>query len=263
MCCIYCSHGSPSELALPANIEDDKLMEEGAAPRNLRGTLGVVDDKNKNEQNRRNLQYAQATPTAQQYDPNNPAHVAYAQQQYAQQYAAAAAAQQAQQYAAAGYMQYQPQMLPQVASTFGQQMMQPGYMGQAQQGYAMPVQVMKTTQAQDAKKQYDKIKEMMLATEFGTGDRKIWCYVMKEKYSIIPGQSFGNLPQNMHKQFMHARCDRYFCKPHPMSGKGRFVCEPLDDPASKPVTANVTASAVPAVATPIAGAPPPAPVVKT
>jgi len=62
---------------------------------------------------------------------------------------------------------------------------------------------------------------------FGSVDRKIWCFVIKQKYNIIPGQTFGNLPKNMHKQFVQANCDRYFCKDNPLSGKGKFVCEPI------------------------------------
>ena len=62
---------------------------------------------------------------------------------------------------------------------------------------------------------------------FGAGDRKIWCFVIKQKYNIIPGQTFGNLPKNMHKQFVQANCDQYFCKDNPLSGKGKFVCEPI------------------------------------
>lgn len=78
-----------------------------------------------------------------------------------------------------------------------------------------------------ALKELEKTKESLLAVEFGNGDRKVWCHVMKDKYNIIPGQSYGTLPVNMHKQFLHARCDRFFCKPHPLSGKGKFICEPL------------------------------------
>ena len=90
-----------------------------------------------------------------------------------------------------------------------------------------PKQNPKQTPEQLIKKEIDKTRETLLAAEFGNGDRKIWCFVMKDKYQIIPGQSYGNLPATMHKQFSHARCDRYFCKPHPMSGKGKFTCEPL------------------------------------
>ena len=259
MCCYIV--GNSSEF-VHTNIKEENILEgrSSSTTNNLRGVSDVVGDTEGNEQKRRNLQYAQTAPAvAQQYDPNNPAHVAYAQQQYAQQYAAAAALQahQAQQYATAGYA-YPGQAT--VATGYGVQAMQPMYQGQQiQSGYGGMSQQQKPPSPQDAKKQYDKIKEQMLATEFGTGDRKVWCFVMKEKYSIIPGQSFGNLPQAMHKQFMHARCDRYFCKPHPMQSKGRFVCEPIDGP---PGVSNATASAVPSAPTATASVPA-APVIKT
>eukprot|EP01038_Epipyxis_sp_PR26KG_P004962 gene4962-6937_t len=52
---------------------------------------------------------------------------------------------------------------------------------------------------------------------------------MKLKYNIEPGKSFGKLPNHLHEQYLSAKCYRYFCKPHPLAGKGVFDCEPLVD----------------------------------
>lgn len=60
-------------------------------------------------------------------------------------------------------------------------------------------------------------------------NEKKWCFDMKEKYSIIPGKSFGTLPVHEHNTYLKARCYRFFCKPHELAGKGVFECEPLDD----------------------------------
>jgi hypothetical protein len=63
-------------------------------------------------------------------------------------------------------------------------------------------------------------------SEGATNDKtKDWCFSMKERYEIIPGQSFGNLPRSYHNQFLSSKCDQYFCKPH--KGIGKFKCEPL------------------------------------
>merc|ERR1711871_569285 len=108
----------PQELVFPVNVKKDNIVEGSEARGHLRGTSGDDGDGKEKEYQRINLQYIQASPVMQQYNPNNPAHVAYAQQ-----YAAAAAAQQAQQaqqYAAAGYMPYQPQMGPAMATAYGQ-----------------------------------------------------------------------------------------------------------------------------------------------
>ena len=53
------------------------------------------------------------------------------------------------------------------------------------------------------------------------------CQDMRVKYAIEPGQSFGTLPVPMHNQYLKLRCYRFFCKPHPLAGKGKFPCEPL------------------------------------
>jgi hypothetical protein len=56
-----------------------------------------------------------------------------------------------------------------------------------------------------------------------------WCFAAREKYGIIPGKSFGTLPFSEHNTYLKARCYRFFCKPHPLAGKGVFECEPLPD----------------------------------
>eukprot|EP01033_Poteriospumella_lacustris_P009935 gene9935-gene10747 len=58
---------------------------------------------------------------------------------------------------------------------------------------------------------------------------KAWCISMRDKYNIEPGRSFGSLPYSEHNRYLQARCYRFFCKPHPLAGKGVFKCEPLED----------------------------------
>ena len=58
--------------------------------------------------------------------------------------------------------------------------------------------------------------------------KRSWCFKMKEEYSITPGKSFGHLPQELHAQYLNAKCHVFFCKPHPMAGKGVYDCEPLE-----------------------------------
>ncbi len=57
---------------------------------------------------------------------------------------------------------------------------------------------------------------------------KKWCIEARMNYDIIPGKSFGKLPFSEHNRYLRARCYRFFCKPHPMAGKGVFDCEPLE-----------------------------------
>ena len=62
-------------------------------------------------------------------------------------------------------------------------------------------------------------------------EHKQWCFEMKKKYDIIPGQSFGKLPKMMHDLYLKAHCDQFHCKPHP--GRGKFKCEPLSAEGSE------------------------------
>jgi hypothetical protein len=57
---------------------------------------------------------------------------------------------------------------------------------------------------------------------------KEWCFKVREKYLIQPGKSFGQLPFEMHNEYLSKKCYQYFCKPHPMAGRGVFDCEPLE-----------------------------------
>ena len=50
-----------------------------------------------------------------------------------------------------------------------------------------------------------------------------WCRMMRSKYDVLPGKSFGKLPFNLHAQYLSAECYKHFCKPHPLVGKGKFM----------------------------------------
>ena len=54
------------------------------------------------------------------------------------------------------------------------------------------------------------------------------CIEMKQKYDMIPGKSFGTLPTSRHKEYLRLKCYKFFCKPHPMAGRGVFDCEPIE-----------------------------------
>ncbi len=72
---------------------------------------------------------------------------------------------------------------------------------------------------------------LFLLTLYVTADDvrdKEWCITNRDKYEIKPGKSFGKLPVNMHSQYLNMKCHRFFCKPHPMAGKGVYDCEPLE-----------------------------------
>lgn len=62
----------------------------------------------------------------------------------------------------------------------------------------------------------------------GAADSRRYCIDMKETYHIVPGKSFGDLQKNMWRLYMDRNCDRFFCKPHPMSGRGSYDCIPHD-----------------------------------
>ena len=57
--------------------------------------------------------------------------------------------------------------------------------------------------------------------------QKQYCFLMKKKYNILPGKSFGNLPVAAHSTYLHARCHRFFCEPNIMAGTYSSHSPPL------------------------------------
>ena len=57
--------------------------------------------------------------------------------------------------------------------------------------------------------------------------RREYCFRMKEKYHIQPGESFGDLPHELHREYLIAKCFQFFCEPNDMGGRGKFKCVPL------------------------------------
>ena len=55
------------------------------------------------------------------------------------------------------------------------------------------------------------------------------CIKYRDRYRIVPGESFGSLPAEMHNVYLSLRCYRFFCEPHPLSGRGKFKCVPLKE----------------------------------
>lgn len=55
------------------------------------------------------------------------------------------------------------------------------------------------------------------------------CIKYRDQYHIVPGESFGSLPADMHNVYLSLRCYRFFCEPHPLSGRGKFKCVPLKE----------------------------------
>ena len=68
----------------------------------------------------------------------------------------------------------------------------------------------------------------LVVTSLSDEEQKQWCFEMKKQYNILPGKSFGTLPFHEQDAYLKARCYRFFCKPHPLAGKGVFECEPLE-----------------------------------
>ena len=65
-------------------------------------------------------------------------------------------------------------------------------------------------------------------------DKKRYCERTRKQYDIEPGKSFGSLPQQLHAEYLHAQCYRYFCEPHPKAGRGVFQCVPLVNATTTP-----------------------------
>jgi len=70
-------------------------------------------------------------------------------------------------------------------------------------------------------------KEMRTISWSPGPDSRAYCLEQKERFKVVPGRSFGNLPFKDHNAYLKAKCHRYFCLPHVMAGKGVFECQPI------------------------------------
>ena len=64
-------------------------------------------------------------------------------------------------------------------------------------------------------------------TSPGADRDKMYCIEAKNKYKIVPGESFGDMPAELQGEFMRRKCDQYFCEPNILMGKGVYKCIPL------------------------------------
>lgn len=68
----------------------------------------------------------------------------------------------------------------------------------------------------------------------GTGGSKAdrdpneaYCRDIHRKYQVHPGSSWGLLSKSQQADWMKNRCDKYFCEPHKLEGRGVYKCQPL------------------------------------
>ena len=83
------------------------------------------------------------------------------------------------------------------------------------------------TRCDGASESHELARSSMPNIHSSPAERKEWCTSMNEKYGIISGISFGTLPNTYHHGYLKMNCDEFFCKPHPLRGKGSYKCDPL------------------------------------
>lgn len=54
-----------------------------------------------------------------------------------------------------------------------------------------------------------------------------FCRGLQRAHGVKLGQSWGSLDGAQIAEWMERRCDRFFCRPSPMEGKGKYKCVPL------------------------------------
>ena len=59
------------------------------------------------------------------------------------------------------------------------------------------------------------------------------CLHLKNDFGVRVGQSWGRLSQEQTKEWIRRQCDLHFCQPNPLSGRGSFVCVPLEGMGKK------------------------------
>lgn len=53
------------------------------------------------------------------------------------------------------------------------------------------------------------------------------CRTSKAEHGVQPGKSWGSLPNKEKNEWMARRCDRFFCEPNKMEGRGVYACRPI------------------------------------
>jgi hypothetical protein len=61
--------------------------------------------------------------------------------------------------------------------------------------------------------------------------------------SQVPGTSWGSMDKARQDEWLRLACDKYFCQPHALRGRGVYKCEPLRDSALADERVASTASA--------------------
>jgi hypothetical protein len=54
-----------------------------------------------------------------------------------------------------------------------------------------------------------------------------FCRSLRQEKGVIPGKSWGAMSKKEQSEWMTRRCDRYFCAPNKMEGRGVYSCKPL------------------------------------
>jgi hypothetical protein len=53
------------------------------------------------------------------------------------------------------------------------------------------------------------------------------CIMMRKKFRVEPGTSWGNMDEKMQKKWMILHCDRFFCEKNKLEGLGIYKCIPV------------------------------------
>jgi hypothetical protein len=59
------------------------------------------------------------------------------------------------------------------------------------------------------------------------GTNEVRCRDLRKVPGVVPGKSWGKLTKALQREWMDQKCDRYFCKPNRLEGKGVYKCEPV------------------------------------
>ena len=65
------------------------------------------------------------------------------------------------------------------------------------------------------------------ASEKATTGEESLCRAAKAEHNVVPGKSWGALSKKEIGEWMARRCDRFFCEPNKMEGRGVYACKPV------------------------------------
>jgi len=66
---------------------------------------------------------------------------------------------------------------------------------------------------------------LKVGTGSGADTNEAFCRGLRQEKGVVPGKSWGTMTKKEQGEWMASRCDKFFCEPNKMEGKGVYNCK--------------------------------------